>query len=143
MSITWKVLATWLLLVMLTASHSGFSWNTAVSCALTTSVLACVIYVSAASNWFLVWMIFVLYFGISWVKTLFEALVFHVLPPLIAFQSGTLGLTTAFTISVALCFLMGRMRLPDKPLWPQPRKVWFGKLPQEPAFTLFSTLSPA
>ena len=85
-------------------------------CALTIGVLACVIQVSDARNWFLVWMIFVLYFGITWVNTLIEALVFQVLPPLVAFQSGTLGLTTTFTVTVALCFSMDRMRVPRRAL---------------------------
>jgi hypothetical protein len=113
MSLIWKILPVWALLVLLTAAHSGPSRNTLLSCALTVAVLATAIQVTKASNWFLVWMTFALYFGIGSVNTLIEATLFQVLPPGVAFQSCALGLTTAFTISVLLSLLMGRMKIPD------------------------------
>jgi hypothetical protein len=94
---------------MLTSAASGFAWNTVLSCTLTITVLVLVIHFVPAANWFLAAMIFWLFFGITWLNTTIEAVVFQVLPVRTALESVAAGVTTAFTVSILLCFVLRRL----------------------------------
>jgi hypothetical protein len=111
----------WAFLFLLTGANAGFSWGTVLSCALTIAVLVTVIEVTTARGWPLVWLVFLLYFGISWINTLDEAVLFHVMPPGVAFQGLAQGATTTFTMSVLLVLLLKRMNFAGEP--PRPVSV--------------------
>ena len=112
----WKVVSVWTILFLVTAAYSGLSWNTALSSALSVAVLSLLIRVTKAVDWSLVWMVFPMYFGIGWLNTLDEAVLFHVVPPAVAFQALAHGATTAFTITALLALALNRMRISDNPL---------------------------
>jgi hypothetical protein len=116
MIVAGRVAPVWAILFLVTAAYSGFSWNTALSCALTIAVLTLVIRITATEGWSLVWMVFPMYFGIGWLNTLDEAVLFHVMPPAVAFQALAHGATTAFTITTLLALVLNRMRTADNPL---------------------------
>jgi len=110
-----RVVLVWMILLPVTAAYSGFSWNTALSCALTIAVLTLVIRITATEGWSLVWMVFPMYFGIGWLNTLDEAVLFHVMPPAVAFQALAHGATTAFTITILLALVLNRMHTGSNP----------------------------
>lgn len=132
MTAAWKVVSVWTILFLVTAAYAGLSWSTALSCGLSIAVLTLVIRVTNAGDWSLVWIVFPMYFGIGWVNTLDEAVLFHVVPPVVAFQALAHGATTAFTITTLLAFALNRMRIIDKPLSSGPvetfGKTWTWKL---------------
>ena len=116
MTPAWRVLSVWAVLYFVTAAYSGFGWHTVLSCALSIAVLTLVVLATGAAGWRLVWMLFLLYFGIAWLNTLDEAVLFRVLPGAIAFQSLAHGVTTTFTVAVLLALALNRLRIEDKPL---------------------------
>jgi hypothetical protein len=78
-------------------------------------------------------MVFPLYFGITWINTLDEALLFHVLPPATAFPSLANGATTAFTTTILLALSMDRMSFADRTFnsghLGSDSKAWLSMLP--------------
>ncbi len=104
-----KLLLVWATLTFVISANSGFSWNTLLSCALTIAVLALVVRASRAVGWRAVWIVFLIYFGIGWINTLDEAVLFQVLPMGIGFQTLVNGATLAFTIAVLLVLSLNRM----------------------------------
>lgn len=127
-----RVASVWTILFLVTAAYSEFSWNTALSCALSIAVITLVIRATTTVDWPLVWMVFLMYFGIGWVNTLDEAVLFHVVPPALAFQVLAHGATTAFTITALLTLVLNRMSISGNSLRSDPvgpfGKAWPWKL---------------
>jgi hypothetical protein len=128
-----RTIPVWVILILLTAANAGFSWNIVLSCALTIAVLILVIHATSALSWSLVWMVFPLYFGITWINTLDEALLFHVLPPATAFPALANGATIAFTTTILLALSMDRMVFADRAFssrqFSSDSKAWLWALP--------------
>jgi hypothetical protein len=110
MNVTLRVAPVWAILFLVTAAHAGFSWNTALSCGLSVAVLTAVATATSATGWPLVWMLFSLDFGISWVNTLDEATLFHVVTPRAALRALVYGAIVSLMIAALLVFVLKRLR---------------------------------
>ena len=77
-------------------------------------------------------MLFLMYFGISYVNTLDEAVLFQVMSPAVAAQPLAHGATTAFTVAVLLALSVNRMQVqnspPDSDSIPRSPLNWLWKL---------------
>lgn len=131
MTIPVRVLLVWAMLVIVTAAHTRFAWGTLLSCAFTVAVLVLAIQVTRAVSWRAVWIVFLIYFGVGWINTVNEAVLFQILPISTAFQSLADGATTAFAITVLLALSLNRMKGSGDPLDATPKLratvVWIWK----------------
>jgi hypothetical protein len=131
MNIALRVAPVWAILFLATAAHAGLSWNTALSCALSVGVLTLVATATSATGWPLVWMLFALDLGISWVNTLDEAVLFHVVTTRAALQALAYGVVISLMIAVLLAYFLKRLReetLPAAGTGPQLSGAWTWKL---------------
>jgi len=108
MNTVMRVLLVWALMTAVTAATSGFSWNNSLAALLTVAVLTLVVRATNASGWSLASMLFTLYFGITWVNTHIEAVLFHVMSPNDAAKSLVLGAATAFMVAMVLTTALNR-----------------------------------
>jgi hypothetical protein len=103
-----KVLLVWMLLIAVTAMSSGIAWGTLLSCALTVAVLSLVVLTVAAAGWHAVLIVFLIYFGITWINTLDEAVLFQILPVSTALRSLIAGAAISFTVAMLLVWVLNR-----------------------------------
>jgi hypothetical protein len=79
-----------------------------------------------------VWIVFLIYFGVGWVNTLNEAVLFQILPISTGFAALASGATTSFTVAVLLALSLDRMKgssdPPDAALKSWPPIVWISKV---------------
>lgn len=126
-----RVFLVWATLVLVTGSHTEFAWNTLLSCAFTVAVLVFVIRATSAANWRVVWIVFLIYFGVGWINTLNEAVLFQILPISTGFEALASGAITAFTVAVLLALSLDRMKgsgdPPDTALQSRAPIVWIWK----------------